>query len=534
VNDLVLWLSIAALFLGALALFLGLRGRRIDREPRCPARKCKYALGSVISARSAQSEEPFPLTCPECGRTITAERALRVGTRRRIKPALALAIALLVPGVTILGFAGYLRWQNTQPLAAMPLWLLLRQAYTDTSANNWAHQREIRRRAQAGLIAGDNAQRVINSVLEWQLDPNVNIEVIADALTPLHQQGQLSQEQIERYWDQIKTFELRVRGPAVPGEILPLEVRVRFRGGRMSNAPLPRDINYNGADRNFVIGFMGLEIEEMRIGDAVVSLPPDARKMHTQMDPAPDTNIRDSAWRTHMDDAWDHIRVPDDASGAVDVRLRLRWSMSHPIAHEVAIGTERTLQELLAQAGIPTTGFVELSERVAVGRERGPVRVVNDPIAREWLETQLRSALLNLDPQRIDRNSFTILRFPLPTWKTELPASDTFLFGDIAFRCQGREFGPLYIETHPGARHLIATALPASTASAMLDLVRSDPEGWEIVFTPRPERAATRVDDIEVLGGEPIIAPLRILTGTTRQAIDILQSERDTTPLPRR
>jgi hypothetical protein len=534
VNDLVLWLSIAALFLGALALSLGVRGRRIDREPRCPARRCKYALGGVISAKRAQSEDPYPLTCPECGRTIAHERSLRIGTRRTIKPVVALGIALLLVCTAIVGIEGHALWKNSQAVNTMPLWLLLHQAKSDTAANGHIHQTEIVRRANARLLNEAQSQRVIGRVLRWQLDPRINIEVIADALTPLHEQGQLSQEQIERYWEQIHLFELRVRGPAVPGEILPLEVRTHFRGARMTNAPLARDVNGNWAHRSFVSSFTEVWIDALRIGRATVALPDEWRTMYGQMDPAPDMLTRDLAWRPHMSEAWDHLRVPRDSTGSIDVRLKLRWSSAHPLGREVEPGVTRTLTELLEDAGVPSSGVVELSQRVPVAKDRPPQVMVDDALARAWFDDQLRRALLNLDPQRISADQFTMVRFPRAGWNTQIPTSDTHVIGDLWFRCQGREFGPLYIETHPRVHHRAATALPASVTEQMLDLALSNPDDWEIVFVPRPERAATRVDDIQVLGGDPIVVPLRITTTGNREAIQLLQDERDAAhPLPR-
>jgi hypothetical protein len=93
-------LALAGLILLALALFAGrARGRR-----RCP--RCWYDMSGSHAA--------FPITCPECGRTIASERELH-HTRRRWRLAI-LAFPLIAP---ILAQVGYLHgldiWYGVLP-----------------------------------------------------------------------------------------------------------------------------------------------------------------------------------------------------------------------------------------------------------------------------------------------------------------------------------------------------------------------------------------------------------------------------------
>lgn len=503
------YLALAALALGFVALVLGLRGRRVDREPRCSSRRCKYALGSVIDTRRASSDEPFPLTCPECGRTIAHERALRIGTRKKRRWAIALGAMLLLLGASGVGVEGYATWKNAQSINSMPLWLLLYQARSDTASNRHVHQAEVVRRAQAGLLTDAQARRVVHRVLDWQRDPTIEMHVLADALAPLHDQGRVTREEIEDFWRQIRIFELRVREPAVPGEILPLEVRVHFRGAENSNAPLRRDPFGNGADRGFVFNFLTIEIDELRIGGELIALPDQQRKMLVQLGPGPDQWQRDFAWRAHMNDVWNRIRLPESTTGASDVELRLRWSVRIPSTNGYVPHTLRRFEEGLVGANLPTTGVVDLRQRFAVDATSRPQRVVDDAIARRWLEDKMRGATLSLQIDAIKAGRFTILRFPRVGWNRQAPGSRAFLMGDFVLRRDDHEFGPLPLEAMTGA-DLHPNALTASIARKMIDLVERNPDGWELVFIPRPERAETRVDNIEVLGGDPIVVPISI------------------------
>jgi hypothetical protein len=504
-----IYLALASLAIGLVALVVGLRGKRIDREPRCPSRRCKYALGSVIDARRASEGETFPLTCPECGHVIAHERALRIGTRKKRCWTIRLGAVLLLLGASGAGVEGYATWKNAQSITTMPLWLLLYQSRTDTVANRHAHQSEIVRRAQAGLLSDAQAERVVERILDWQRDPTIEMHVLADALAPLHDQGRVTREEIEEFWRQIRLFELRVREPAAPGEILPLEVRVHFRGAENSNAPLRRDSYGNGADRSFVFHLLTIEVDELRLGGERVALHDQQRKMLFQLGPRPGQWQRDFAWRAHMDDVWDRIKLPESTTGTSDVELRLRWNVSIPSANGYVPDTFRRFEEGLVAANLPTSGAVELLQRVRVASESAPQRVVDDAIARQWLEDKMRRATLSLEIDAIEAGRFSILRFPRFRWDQPLPASRAFLMGDFVLRRDGHEFGPLPLEAMTGA-DLHPNAMPASIATEMIDLVERNPDGWELVFIPRPERAATRVDNIEVLGGDPIVVPITI------------------------
>jgi hypothetical protein len=495
--------TLASLALGALTLFLGLRGKRIDQEPRCPARRCKYALGGVISAKRANNDDPFPLTCPECGRTITHERSLRIGTLRRIKPAIALGVALLLPSSGYLAFEGYARWQSTNAITTMPLWLLLYQAPSDSSENNWTHQREIFRRAILRQLDNAQSQRVIDRLLRWQRDPHIDVDVIARVLAPFQEQGVLSQAQLDQFWEQINIYELRVRDPAVPGAILPLEIRRYFRGGHAGSAPRPSDVN--------LMYYSPLIVQELRVGDKVIDLSREVRALQGQLDPRPALRTSDWAWPAHAINVWKHITVPADASDTIEVFVRLQEG--HAYTNQPTIK--------------PNT--VELRRQVAVAKQPRTQVTVDDPTARAWLTQKLQASSLSFQ----DNAAWATLGAPVGI-PPIIVRSDVYFIGDVFLRCVDRDFGPFPFEVQVNSDKFELPRIQQYQAKKMISLAESELDNWEIIFVPRPERAATRVDDIEVLGGEPIIVPLRISTTGTREAIQLLQDERDgAQPLPR-
>ncbi len=229
--------ALAFLALGALALLLGLRGRRIDREPRCPARRCKYALGSVISARSAQNEDPFPLTCPECGRVIAQERALRIGTRKKRPLVAILGALLLLGGASTLG---YQLWQTPAATRAkyMPLSVLLYLAERDTGMNSWVHQRELLDRASEDRISASAAPRVIDRLIAWQDDPRREPTFAGRTLDQFADGGLMTIEQQNRAWANLWRFTVTAPPSVAPGESIPLTFTARYKPGALGSLPI--------------------------------------------------------------------------------------------------------------------------------------------------------------------------------------------------------------------------------------------------------------------------------------------------------
>ena len=139
---------VVALALGSVLVALGRRGRRVDEHPVC--RRCGRDLFKLES----------PQTCPECGRSLAAPRAIRTGNRRRMPWAIGVGSAAIVAGLiplALVAAAAVIDVRN------QPLWLLRR-------ANNAAAVVEVDRRSQSGLLAAEQQASLVEQFLGDQAD----------------------------------------------------------------------------------------------------------------------------------------------------------------------------------------------------------------------------------------------------------------------------------------------------------------------------------------------------------------------------
>jgi hypothetical protein len=518
VNDLVLWLSIAALFLGALALSLGVRGRRIDREPRCPARRCKYALGGVISAKRAQSEDPYPLTCPECGRSITQEREFRLGTRRRLTPLVVVGLALLLPSSGYLAFEGYARWQSANALSTMPLWLLMNRAQRDSTANRFVHQKELLARAEATKIDAKRAPAIVDRILDWQADPRVEVRHAADAVVELALQKLVTTEQAQRFWDHYYLFELVLPETVGAGEPLPFIVRadgrVGFRGG-----PIPEKSPWDGRGPprpgGFNLGFeSGMIVERVRIGD--LSFSPEAdhlrlRNIRLEMTTLDDP---DFAWPS-TSDVWDYVRAPERGLGQpVEVELTLHWDW--PGAGQRGSMTD-------SKTRLPTNRDTWLKNRgITVGGAltlRGTTRVVEpdtiavtevrDPVIDAWVRDQISRASVDATRQpfggisgRVDPGQ--------PNFDQRL-SDPPVIFADqeLRFGDWVHPLRPIEVGAHT-SQLVYGWIDDPDTRQLVGRLAIENPDGWSYTITPRPERSLRSAERPKAWAGDPITVPLPV------------------------
>lgn len=163
--DLVWILAAVLTLLGALGVWLGLRGRRLNDHPIC--RKCKFDLVGVYAPNNAtgggtgvspvRTNEDSP-RCPECGRDLKRKRAVRHGARRR-RPRLAMGSALILLagaggiGVSIWGSATKYDWNKSKPE-----WLLMAELHDGAGNINGRALTELLRRALAGSL-GESTHR---------------------------------------------------------------------------------------------------------------------------------------------------------------------------------------------------------------------------------------------------------------------------------------------------------------------------------------------------------------------------------------
>jgi hypothetical protein len=511
-------LGFVLLALSAIALLIGLRGRRIDREPRCPSRRCKYALGSVIEARRASEGEPFPLTCPECGRVIAHEREFRIGTRRKIKTALALALITLLPALGLLGFEGYAAWKSTSAVSTMPLWLLMRQAERDSGANRFVHQRELLERVKNNTIPPTRIPDVVERILDWQADPRVEMASLPDAIPELALQGHVTLAQMQRFWDQYYHFTLVLPPTVEPGEPLPFTIhaegRVGFRGG-----PIPEKSPWDGPSphANFSLGYeTHLFIERVTINGRELVPEGENTRLRGHLRNTGIFNKRDFAWAT-TSDVWDAVRAPNGTPGnIVEFTVDARWNWGGAFQK----GTRRdpktnqpTLKDQwLSNRGITVGGAFTLRGTTRIV-ERGSLAVVEDrsSLLQDFIRREAERTHLEVTRQPFGEVSVTLqlssghlTNRPRLTDPAVIFADQELRFGDWTLPLRPREISPNSTTIFYG--WIDDRAMQEVVARAAL----VDHEGWSLALIPRPERALLAAERPRAWAGDPIVVPLRV------------------------
>ena len=216
-------LTIAAVGLaGGLALLaVGLRGRRVDDHRLC--RGCGYDL-TGLPAGAAR--------CSECGRDLTAKRAVRVGHRERRRWAVVLSVLLALPSAAVV--AGLLwaansdfDWQRHKPVG----WLAGELSSRDSAVVN-AALAELLRRQVADEDGEIDFGPAVDAVLEWQGDGGRAWDGRAgDLVEGERHVGRVSDADWSRYARQGFVPRLDVRPVVRQGELMPAVVRFETRWG---------------------------------------------------------------------------------------------------------------------------------------------------------------------------------------------------------------------------------------------------------------------------------------------------------------
>ena len=219
-----LLLAAAAAVAGLVLAAIGLRGRRVDAHPHC--RRCGYDLAGT----------PDATVCTECGRDLTAERAVRHGTRARRGRLVTAGAMLLLPTLALLAAVGYgvvagVDWQRHKPQA----WLRWDARSADSVAAD-AAAAELRRRWESAddALSPASVAALAEAILDRQADPTRPWEIQKDGgfIEALAAQGELSEGQWRRFLEQALAIEIEVRPAARPGDPLPIRLRPVFdRGG---------------------------------------------------------------------------------------------------------------------------------------------------------------------------------------------------------------------------------------------------------------------------------------------------------------
>src|SRR5688500_8555333 len=117
---------------GAAVTWLGWRGRRVGDHPIC--RRCGVVLCGLPVGVATRSE---------CGATLSAPGANRIGHRRKLGRVLAAGILLLLLAGSLTTLIGVTRWGDFEINVYKPVWLLAREAGSDDAALRDAAMKEL-------------------------------------------------------------------------------------------------------------------------------------------------------------------------------------------------------------------------------------------------------------------------------------------------------------------------------------------------------------------------------------------------------
>ncbi|MEK6701730.1 MAG: hypothetical protein AABZ53_05675 [Planctomycetota bacterium] len=225
----ILLLLFATIPVGLALVWLGLRGRRINRVPNC--RQCKFDLTGVW---------PASVTCPECGAGLKQPKMVVTGQRRRmwwlIVPA-GLGVAL--PGLA-LATALFLTLAGKDVYKYKPVSMLLWEGRNASPEFAKAAAKELTDRMLEQKLTDDEVDLAVKQALELQGDVDKPwLEEWGAFIEQARLDGALSAEQKRLFRKQAAVLELVVRPRVRLGDPLPVAARVKeYRVGPKSEFQL--------------------------------------------------------------------------------------------------------------------------------------------------------------------------------------------------------------------------------------------------------------------------------------------------------
>ena len=509
-------IALVVLALAAILLAVGVRGVRVDRDPRCRARRCRYPLRELLDAKRNASEPEWPVTCPECGRVMESESRARRGARKKLRSLLALAIVLALPSLGLLGFEGYARWQSMKAIGSMPLWMLLRQAEKDSEANSWPHQKELFDRAAAGRIDPASAPRVVERILRWQRDPLVGFGFAGDALFELAEQGFVTEEQQNREWENQWIFGLTLPETIEPGMPVPISITARHRAGVTHGPPLiERTPWVTRYQRSLQTEWQTtIRVDAMRIDGREVEIPEELRDLRSLSYTPAHHRVRTVGWWVNRG-PWAHAVAPEhDPASEVGVEIELVWHFGESGQHGLQQDPEQagrwvTAEQWLAHRGVPTTGRTTL---------RGTTRIVphgsitidtlSQPDFESWLRAHLSRSVIKVVRQA-QGDHFVYIAPASPDRKT-LPADAPAVFGRIDLIHKDWRIGVAGVAAHPSTGRLGEGGFSLGMHEPIGRFLVENPTGWELELTALPGLAMRTAERPSAWSGQPVRVPISV------------------------
>lgn len=489
---------LAAAMLGVCVL--GLAGRRRGRDLHC--RNCNYALIGIDQTA----------TCPECGRSLADNRAVRIGARTR-RPRIAilgLLLAIVFGALAVyFGPARSPRW-----IAYKPAWMLLYEARNSGDASLTEAAREIMRRVVYGGINASSLAPLVDRAL--QLYPSsattADIDWIAafrpspTALT----NGQYAATQGGSV------------APPSPGTLPPanpwlsilvfaygnqlmteqqIAALVRDAQSRMTAPTTTRVLRADRAaiqlpqllqDEPALLILGGIDMSyvatQIRVGDAVRTFEIDPSKsIEEQYFGSVKHRMRQTSSRwnspmTPMNDALNEMLAGAEP-GEYQVVLTFRADVSQPMFSEGTIESLRGPHSVTQ----PVDLFDSPEDAVAMVRvssQSSPPVVDIEPFINKTTQAEESRKLV---VQSVDQDGSTTFVFDLSFFH----GSQIYMAADIVLRSGDREW--------PGLEFGVEDAVPASVAMSGRTLYRGqllrvlgfprDVDRVDVVFRPNPKYA---------------------------------------------
>lgn len=210
--------------IGILLGFLSLWPARVGLEPHC--RGCNYNLTGL------ELDGPG-IRCPECGRDVSARRAIRLGRRVRRRKARIAGLVLFLIGITPLAGVGIAIWRGFDIYAWLPPSWLLAELDSWKRTTVLRAVREIQSRLDVDKWKPADCRRLIDRCMREQdraeLRPKSSVAII-DLLADTSLYPLFTNADMQKIRDAaIAHLSLRVRTRTAVNDPLPYEVRGELR-----------------------------------------------------------------------------------------------------------------------------------------------------------------------------------------------------------------------------------------------------------------------------------------------------------------
>jgi hypothetical protein len=237
-----LWMFVAVSLVGVVLLVRGLRVRRRGETLHC--RRCDYELTGLAPVDAGARGR-----CPECGTELIAANIVHGERYRRRRAAVVGALVLLGGLLPLTGIAPRL-WNEIDWYQLRPTGWLIDEVERAISSGTtpFRAKRELDRRQARGSLSASHRERLINLALTEQAKPKLGLlgRELIEFLGACEENGQLSEAQRKRFFEQMVRVSLRVRSPVAIGDQVPYQIGWEGRGPDTWRMEYQSDFEWEG------------------------------------------------------------------------------------------------------------------------------------------------------------------------------------------------------------------------------------------------------------------------------------------------